>query len=120
MPQLARVLQEEDVRGGANTSRMDLTPYIGLLETVRSQDGLGGLLTLEDGESQRTEKRRLSIAAKQQGYKLTWRKAGAGELRFVLAQDGQPAPGSRTRRERPAPLEEPPPAGRGRRTRTRT
>ena len=40
MPQLARVLQEEDLRGGTHASRMDLTPYIGLLETVRSQDGL--------------------------------------------------------------------------------
>ena len=118
MPQLAHVLQEEDLRGGTHASRMDLTPYIGLLETVRSQDGLGGLLTLDDGESQRTEKRRLSIAAKQQGYKLTWRKSSPGELRFVLAQDGQPAPGSRKRRERPDPVEALPPAARGRRKRT--
>ena len=115
MPQLARVLREEDMRGGTNTSRMDLTPYIGLLETVRSQDGLGGMLTLEEGESQRAEKRRLSIAAKQQGYKLTWRKSGPGELRFVLGQDGQPMPGSRKRREQPAPAETPAPAARGRR-----
>ena len=115
MPQLARVLREDDLRGGGHTSRMDLTPYIGLLETVRAQDGLGGMLTLEEGESQRTEKRRLSIAAKQQGYKLQWRKSGPGELRFVLAQDGQPMPGSRKRREPPA--EAPAPTGRGRRTR---
>ena len=116
MPQLARVLREEDLRGGTNATRMDLTPYIGLLETVRSQDGLGGMLTLDEGESQRTEKRRLSIAAKQQGYKLQWRKSSPGELRFVLAQGGQPMPGSRKRRERPAPAEAPAPTRRGRRT----
>ena len=115
MPQLARVLREEDLRGGTNTSRMDLTPYIGLLEAVRSQDGLGGLLTLDEGESQRTEKRRLSIAAKQQGYRLQWRKSGSGELRFVLAQDGQPMPGSRKRREQPASAPAPTKAARGRR-----
>ncbi len=115
MPQLARVLREEDLRGSGNTARMDLTPYIGLLETVRSQDGLGGMLTLDEGESQRTEKRRLSIAAKQQGYKLQWRKSQPGELRFVLAQDGQPMPGSRTRRKTPAPAPAPANAARGRR-----
>ena len=116
MPQLARVLREEDLQGRGQTSRMDLTPYIGLLETVRAQDGLGGMLTLEEGESQRSEKRRLSIAAKQQGYKLQWRKSQPGELRFVLAQDGQPMPGSRKRREPPAPAAAPAPARRGRRT----
>ncbi len=115
MPQLARVLREDDLRSSANASRMDLTPYIGLLETIRAQDGLGGMLTLDEGENQRAEKRRLSIAAKQQGYKLTWRKSQPGELRFVLAQDGQPTPGSRKRRERPAPAEAPVPAQRGRR-----
>ncbi len=115
MPQLARVLREDDLRGGGQTSRMDLTPYIGLLETVRAQEGLGGMLTLDEGESQRTEKRRLSIAAKQQGYKLQWRKAGPGELRFVLAEDGQPMPGSRKRREQPTPAEAPAKAARGRR-----
>ena len=118
MPQLARVLREEDLRSGTNTSRMDLTPYIGLLETVRSQDGLGGMLTLDEGERQRTEKRRLSLAAKQQGYKLQWRKSQPGELRFVLAQDGQPMPGSRTRREQPAPAAAPTKAARGRRKTT--
>ncbi len=115
MPQLARVLKEEDLQSRGNASRMDLTPYIGLLETVRAQAGLGGQLTLDEGESQRTEKRRLSVAARQQGYKLQWRKSGAGELRFVLAQDGQPMPGSRKRREQPAPTPAPAKAARGRR-----
>ncbi len=118
MPQLTRVLREEDLQGRGQTSRMDLTPYIGLLEAVRSQEGLGGMLTLEEGENQRAEKRRLSIAAKQQGYKLQWRKSQPGELRFVLADVGQPLPGSRKRRERPAPAPPPAPARRGRRTGT--
>ncbi len=118
MPQLARVLREEDLQSRGNASRMDLTPYIGLLETVRAQDGLGGMLTLEEGESQRAEKRRLSIAAKQQGYRLQWRKSQPGELRFVLAENGQPLPGSRTRRHAPAPAEAPAKGARGRRKAT--
>ncbi len=115
MPVLAKVLTEEDLSARARTSHLDLSAYRDIIEQVRSE-GVGGTITLDEDESQRAEKRRLSIAAKQQGYKLQWRKSGAGELRFVLAQDGQPLPGSRKRREPPAPAEAPAPARRGRRT----
>ena len=57
-----------------------------------------GVLTLGADESQRREKRRLSIAARQLGVQLTWRSASPGRLRFVLSDAGQPVPGSRPRR----------------------
>ena len=55
MPQLARVLSPEDLRRREPGSQLDLTPYLGLLETVRrkSSELLGrseasGLLLLAD------------------------------------------------------------------------
>src|SRR3712207_3673813 len=98
MPELTRVLSEEDLRARARTNQLDLSANMALLSTVREQQGAGGIVTLGEDEKQRTEKRRLSLAGKQQGYALTWRKADPGQLRFVLAEEGQPAPGSRTRR----------------------
>jgi hypothetical protein len=83
---------------------MDLTPYLGLLETVRAQDGVGGVIQLLDGESQRAEKRCFSLAAKQLGYVLTWRKATEPDtLRFVLAPQGEPMLDGRRRRAAAAP-----------------
>src|SRR3712207_8561656 len=55
------------------------TPYMEIIDEVSRQGGLGGELTLNSGESQRTEKRRLSIAAKQRNVKLTWRKPRRSE-----------------------------------------
>ena len=98
MPELTRVLSEEDLARRGGMPRLDLSTYIDLLDAVRAQNGVGGVLTLGEGESQRTEKRRLSIAAKQQGYTLNWRRSEPGQLRFVLATEGQRAPGSRPRR----------------------
>jgi hypothetical protein len=97
MPSLAKVLQHEDVQRGRGMVRMDLTPYTDIIESVRSEGGVGGELTLHDDESKRTEKRRLSIAAKQVGMKVTWRKADDGVLRFVLSEPGGPVPGGRQR-----------------------
>ena len=116
MPELARVLTQEDLRRAEPGSRLDLSPYLAIIDEVAG-GGVGGLLTLDEGENQRAEKRRLSTAAKQRGYELTWRKTDPGELRFVLARPGELRPGGRPRR-RAAP--EPPPAparrGRGRRS----
>ena len=70
MPQLARVLTEEDLRARTRQSHLDLAPYLELIDTVR-QNGVGGIVTLGEGENQRAEKRRLSMAAKQQGCELT-------------------------------------------------
>ncbi len=98
MPQLNKVLTESDLASARAPAAMDLTPYLGIIDDVRRQGGVGGVLTLALGESQRTEKRRLSLAAKQRGYHLTWRKSPPGELRFVLSHPGQAAPGGRRRR----------------------
>jgi hypothetical protein len=102
MPSLAKVLQHEDMERGRGMVRMDLTPYTDIIESVRSEGGVGGELTLHDDESKRTEKRRLSIAAKQVGMQVTWRKADDGLLRFVLSEPGGPVPGGRQRQARAA------------------
>ena len=102
MPELTKVLTEEDVRARGRMSQLDLSPYLELLSTVRQQ-GVGGIVTLGEAENQRAEKRRLSMAAKQQGLNLTWRRAAEPrQLRFVLAEEGQPRPGGRARRTRAA------------------
>ena len=119
MPQLTRVLTEEDVRRRQPGRNIDFTPYMELLDTVQAQGGVGAQLSLAEGEKQRTEKRRLSLAAKERGLKLTWRKSDAGELRFVLSGEGEPTPGGRPRRraeEAAAPEPEPEPRN-GRRRR---
>ncbi len=114
MPALEKVLREEDLqRGRAGGGSLDLTPYLAMIAAVRTEGGVGGQVTLEPEESQRTEKRRLSVAAKDQGYQLVWRKAAERQLRFVLAKPGEPVPGGR-KRANPAPVK--PAAGsRGRR-----
>jgi hypothetical protein len=101
MPELTTVLTEADLRRGRATSQPDLTPYMDIIDTLREQGGVGGVLSLDEGENQRTVKRRMSIAAKDRGFQLTWRKAPEGQLRFVLAEPGQPTPGGRPRRARP-------------------
>ena len=103
MPELTSVLTEEDLRRRGATQRQDLTPYMSLLDEIREGNGVGGVVTLSEGEQQRTEKRRLSLAARQRGYSLTWRRAAEPrQLRFVLTEEGQPTPGGRTRRTRAA------------------
>ena len=96
MPQLARVLTEEDLRRSEAGARMDLSAYLDIIEQVRS-GGVGGEVALEEGESQRVAKRRLFMAAKQLGLQLTWRKADATTLRFVLSAPGGERPGGRRR-----------------------
>jgi hypothetical protein len=98
MPRLDQVLREEDLQRGRATMRIDLTPYLQLIDSILAQGGVGGVLSLEAGEQQRTQKRRLSLAAKERGYRLVWRTAPPGQLRFVLARPGEPVPGGRQRR----------------------
>ena len=98
MPKLSKVLTEGDLSAARAPAIMDLTPYLSIIDDITKQGGVGGEISLGPNESQRTEKRRLSLAAKQKGFKLTWRKSPPGELRFVLATPGQPAPGGRRRR----------------------
>ena len=99
MPELTRVLTKEDLARRGATQRQDLSTYMSLIDQIREGNGVGGVITLREDEQQRTEKRRLSIAAKQRGYALTWRRAAdPRQLRFVLAEEGQPTPGGRKRR----------------------
>jgi hypothetical protein len=101
MPKLVKVLTEADLRSARGQSRMDLTPYFEIIDQVAKEKGLGGEMALDNGESQRTEKRRLSIAAKQRDMRLTWRKPRDGVLRFVLSEPDATPPDARKRR-RPA------------------
>lgn len=98
MPELTRVLTTEELQRRGTVSALDLSPYLAIIAGVREQGGVGGVLTLGEDESQRTEKRRMSLAAKQLGVQLTWRSASPRQLRFVLNEPGQPVPGSRPRR----------------------
>ncbi len=103
MPELIKVITEDELtRGRGGGGGLDLAAYIGIIDDVREQGGVGGTVRLAEGENQRTEKRRLSVAAKERGYALTWRKSAPGELRFVLAAPGDAAPGGRNRRARAA------------------
>lgn len=97
MPRLDQVLRAEDLQRGRAVVRIDLTPYLRLIDGILEQGGVGAVLSLEEGEQQRTQKRRLSLAAKERGYRLVWRTAPPGQLRFVLARPGEPAPGGRRR-----------------------
>jgi hypothetical protein len=98
MPELSKVLTTEDLQRRGGVTSLDLSPYVAIIAGVREQGGVGGVLTLGEEESQRTEKRRMSMAAKQLGVQLTWRSSSPGQLRFVVNEHGQPVPGSRTRR----------------------
>lgn len=97
MPRLEQVLRAEDFQRGRAVVRIDLTPYLRLIDSILEQGGVGAVLSLEEGEQQRTQKRRLSLAAKERSYRLVWRTAPPGQLRFVLARPGEPAPGGRRR-----------------------
>ena len=97
MPTLKQVLTEDDIR--RIPVQMDLTPYVEIIESITSQEGKGGTVSLTEGEVQRTEKRRLSLAARQKSLKLTWRKSDAGELKFVIAPT-DPTPTNGRRRSR--------------------
>jgi hypothetical protein len=98
VPQLVRILKEEDLRSQRAPTGLDLGRYLEIIDAIVEQGGVGGEITLQEGEAQRTEKGRLTRAAKQRGLKLTWRKPRNGVLRFVLSSLGAPPPDGRRRR----------------------
>ena len=61
---------------------IDLTEYVDFLQEL--SPGEGGSLELEDGESQRTVKRRISMAATRLKKDIRWRKSQNGVLRFEV------------------------------------
>lgn len=97
MPQLIHTITREEIK--EKVTQIDLTPYTTILETIQQAGGVGGDVTLEPGEDQRTQKRRLSLAAKELDLNLVWRKSDTGQLKFVIASAGEPIPGSRKARK---------------------
>jgi hypothetical protein len=99
MPTLATVLRDEDLRRKARpVSGLDLGPYLAMVDAILAEGGVGGTVALGADEQSRVEKGRLTRAAKARGRTLVWRKAPAGQLRFVLAEPDGPVPGARRRR----------------------
>ena len=98
MPQLVKVITEEELARRQPAGGIDLSTYMDIIDSIREQGGVGGALSLAEDENQRAEKRRMSVAAKERGVTLVWRKAPERQLRFVLAEEGKPAPGSRQRK----------------------
>lgn len=99
VPQLDRILKEEDLKTQRTPAGLDLAHYLEIIDAIRDQGGVGGEVTLGADESQRTEKGRLTRAAKLRGSKLTWRKSMGNTLRFVLSSPGTPPPDGRRRRK---------------------
>jgi hypothetical protein len=97
MPELERHLDDEDLRRAPPISKVDLAPYLHLLDEARAEGKRGSMIRLLENEQPRTEKRRFTAAAKELGLKLTWRKAPEGRLKYVLSGEGEPVPGARKR-----------------------
>jgi hypothetical protein len=70
---------------------LDLGPYLRLLESVLAQGGVGGVLELGPDEWRRTEKYRLSLAARRLGLRLAWQGRDRDALGFVLLRPGMEA-----------------------------
>lgn len=68
---------------------LDLSEYLAFLDRV--QPGDWGRLTLLDGESQRTIKRRLTSASKQKGLTVKYRKSPEGQILFQVREADAPA-----------------------------
>lgn len=98
MPQLAKVITPDELLRRPAGAGLDLGRYTEMIDLVAEHGGVGGVVSLEEGESQRTEKRRLSVAARERGYDLVWRAAPEGQLRFMLAKAGERPPDARPRR----------------------
>ena len=98
MPIIAKLLTVEELKRAAPVSQQDLSEYISLLKQVADSGNAGADLSLGTGEDQRTEKRRLTLAAKAIDKVVVWRKAPKGTMRFVLTSKGEQAPGARAKR----------------------
>lgn len=63
-------------------SKQDLSDYLTFLDTFQS--GEWGSVSLQEGESQRAIKRRLTVAAKQQGKQIRYKKGEEGRIVFEV------------------------------------
>ena len=59
MPELTKILSEDDLARRGGMPRLDLTTYVSLIDRVRDEQVVVGIVTLNPGEGQRTEKRRV-------------------------------------------------------------
>lgn len=83
MVKLERVTQDEiDSMRKRRAQTLDLTEYNNFLEG--KQIGEWGRLVLEEGDTQRTAKRRLTTASKQKGFGVKYRKTSDGQILFQL------------------------------------
>lgn len=76
MPKFAKLAKEdvESLRGRRGEFRaIDLSAYFSFLDSLKA--GEWGAIELEQGESSRAIKRRLTIAAKQKQRKIKYRRA---------------------------------------------
>jgi hypothetical protein len=108
---IRKLAPEEAQRVFPRRGQQDLSEYVAALRDLRPGEAAG---IDRAGLSDRAIKRRLGLAARQLGYRLTWgRQAGPEQLYFQVlgAPPAKAADGRRRRRaERPAPAPPPEPA----------
>ncbi len=87
MPDFRPVLSPEELarRRSAKTTRVDLTPYIDYLRTIRP--GYAGDLQLLAGENKPTIKRRVTMAANRIGKTVRYLRSGENQLIFEVVSD---------------------------------
>jgi hypothetical protein len=103
---LRKLAPEEAQRVFPRRGQPDLSEYVAALRALHPGEAAG---IERGGVSERAIKRRLSLAAKQLGYRLTWgRHSGAAVLYFqVIATPPTKASNGRRRRSAQGPT--PPP-----------
>ncbi len=87
MPEFKPALSPEELakRRASRSSRVDLTPYIDYLRTIRP--GYAGDVQLNPGENKPTIKRRITMAANRLGKKIQYLRSGESELIFEVLSE---------------------------------
>jgi hypothetical protein len=98
MVKLGKVISLNDLAARKKRPVMDYSAYFFMIEQIIKDSGCGGMADLDEGDNARTERRRLSLAAKQLGYNLAWRKSEPKTLKFVIWKDGEKRPGGRRKK----------------------
>jgi type IV secretory pathway VirB4 component len=82
MAKFEKLSKEEVERITQRKPRIDISEYVNYLETLNP--GEWGAVTLEEGETGRAIKRRLTIAAKQLGKNLRYRRSEDNRIIFTV------------------------------------
>jgi hypothetical protein len=87
MPEFMPVLSPEELarRRATKTTRVDLTPYLDYLRTIRP--GYAGEVELTQNESKPTIKRRITMAANRLGKNIKYLRSGESQLVFEVSPD---------------------------------